>query len=242
LKKKQIMNTSNKNSVFFWSILLVTLGGIFLLRNFGLLDFHFPVKIWSWRLIPLIIGINAFLKGKNMEGVIAITIAVAFYIPDFLTQEQVKVYFKLWPLLLVGIGGLIMYRYFNPKFDAPARLLKADGSDFDYLSETNIMGGSNKKVFSKKFEGGQINCVMGGAQIDLTEADLAQKSALNIFILMGGLELRIPKDWNVHLDALPIMGGIEDQITKFPESVVNPDKKFYITGNIVMGGVEIKRY
>ena len=83
---------------------------------------------------------------------------------------------------------------------------------------------------------------MGGAQIDLTEADLAEKSGLNVFILMGGLELRVPKEWNVQIDVLPIMGGVEDQITKFPDSVVNKDKRFYLTGNVVMGGVEIKRY
>lgn len=59
---------------------------------------------------------------------------------------------------------------------------------------------------------------------------------------MGGLELRVPKEWNVMIDVLPIMGGVEDQITKFPDSVVNKEKKFYLSGNVVMGGVEIKRY
>lgn len=236
------MNTNNKNSVFFWSILLVVLGSLFLLRNFDLLNFSFPIKIWTWRLIPLIIGINAFLKGKNYEGIIATGIAVVFYIPDFLTRDQAQIYYKLWPLLLVAVGALILYKFYNPNIDFPSRNLKADGSDFEYLNESNIMGGTNKKVFSKKFEGGQVNCIMGGAQIDLTEADLADKSALNLFILMGGLELRVPKDWNIHMDVLPIMGGIEDQITKFPETVVNPEKKFYLTGNIIMGGVEIKRY
>ncbi|MCP9747286.1 cell wall-active antibiotics response protein [Lacihabitans sp. CS3-21] len=236
------MNNNNKNAVFFWSILLVSIGGLFLFRNFGMLNFNFPVKIFSWRLVPLIIGINAFLKGKNMEGIIATTIAVVFFIPDFLTSAERQTYYKLWPLLLVGLGGLILYKYFNPKFDMPKRQLKADGTDFEYLNESNIMAGTNKKVFSKNFEGGQVNCVMGGAQIDLTEADLAAKSGLNIFILMGGLELRVPKEWNVMIDVLPIMGGVEDQITKFPESVVNKEKKFYLSGNVVMGGVEIKRY
>ena len=61
------MNNNNKNAVFFWSILLVAIGGLFLLRNFGMLNFNFPIKIISWRLIPLIIGINAFLKGKNIK-------------------------------------------------------------------------------------------------------------------------------------------------------------------------------
>ena len=124
----------------------------------------------------------------------------------------------------------------------PKRQTKADGTDLEFINESNIMAGTQKKIFSKNFEGGQVNCVMGGAQIDLTEADLAEKSAMNVFILMGGLELRIPKEWNVIIDVLPIMGGVDDQITKFPESVVNKDKKFYLSGNVVMGGVEIKRF
>lgn len=236
------MNTDNKNSVFFWSILLISAGLIFLLRNFGLFNFKFPVDIISWRLIPLIIGINALLKGKFMEGIIATSIAVIFYVPDFLTSSERLIYFKLWPLLFIGFGGLIIYKYFNPKFDMPKRQTKADGTDLEFINESNIMAGTQKKIFSKNFEGGQVNCVMGGAQIDLTEADLAEKSAMNVFILMGGLELRIPKEWNVIIDVLPIMGGVDDQITKFPESVVNKDKKFYLSGNVVMGGVEIKRF
>ncbi len=236
------MNSRNQNSVFFWAILLITLGAVFLLRNFGLFNFHFPVKIFTWRLIPLIIGINAFLKGKNMEGIIGVTIATVFFIPDFLNASQTAAYYKLWPLLLVGIGGLILNKHFNPNFDKPTFTKNPDGSDFNFINESNFMGGSNKKLFTKNFEGGQLNCVMGGAQYDLTEADLAQKSSLNVFILMGGLEMRIPKDWNVQIDVLPIMGGVNDQITKFPENVVNLEKKFYLTGNVVMGGIEIKRF
>ena len=236
------MNTDNKNSVFFWAILFVSAGIIFLLRNFGLFNFKFPVDIISWRLIPLIIGINALLKGKYMEGIIATSIAVVFYVPDFLTSSERQIYFKLWPLLFVGLGGLIIYKYFNPKFDMPKRVKKADGTDIEFINESNIMAGTQKKIFSKSFEGGQVNCIMGGAQIDLTEADLAEKSAMNVFILMGGLELRIPKEWNVIFDVLPIMGGVDDQITKFPDSGVNKEKKFYLSGNVVMGGVEIKRF
>ena len=235
------MNANNKNSVFFWSLLLVTLGGVFLLKNFGMLDFKFPIKIISWRLIPLIIGINAFLKGENTKGIIATAIAVIFYVPDFLTPMERTTYYKLWPMLLIGGGGLIIYRYFNPQMDMPRRDLKADGSEMDTINESNIMGGTNKKIFTKNFEGGNMNCVMGGGQIDLTEADLGSNAVLNVFLLMGGLELKVPRDWNIIIDVLPIMGGINDQITKFPENIVNKDKKLLITGNIVMGGVDIKR-
>jgi hypothetical protein len=236
------MNSNNKNSVFFWSITLVVAGSLFLLRNFGLLNFTFPVKIFTWRLIPLFIGINAFLKGKTLEGIISTSIAIIFFVPDFLTIAERQTYYKLWPILLVGFGVLTLYKYFNPQFNMPKSELNADGSTHALINESNIMAGTNKKVFSKSFEGGRVNCLMGGAQIDLTEADLAEKSGLNIFIMMGGLELKIPKEWNVIIDVLPIMGGVEDQITKFPDGVVNKEKKFYLSGNVVMGGVEIKRF
>jgi hypothetical protein len=235
------MKNNNKNSVIFISVLLVSLGAVLLLRNFGLLDFKFPEKIISWRLIPLIIGINAFLKGKNIEGLIATTIAVVIFIPDYLTPEQIKFYRKLWPLLLVAIGGLILFKHYNPKYDLPKRELNAEGKDSEFLNESNIMAGTVKKVFSKEFEGGRINCIMGGAEIDLTESDLASASALNVLVIMGGLQLKIPKEWNVIIDVLPIMGGVEDQIMKYPDSVVDKEKRFLISGNVIMGGIEIKR-
>jgi hypothetical protein len=234
------MNTNNKNAVWVWSSILIGLGAMLLLRNFGLVHYKLPTHLISWRLIPLIIGINAFLKGKNTEGIIATTIAVVFFVPDFLTPQEKQVYFKLWPILLVAFGGLLLYKFYNPAFDIPRK--SNNSPDQAFISESNIMAGTNKKVFSKNFEGGQITCVMGGAQIDLTEADLAERAGLRVFILMGGLELRVPKEWNLLIDVLPIMGGVEDQITKFPVSVVEKDKTFYLTGNVVMGGVEIKRY
>lgn len=236
------MNNSNKNASYFWAIALTILGGLFLLRNFGLLDFNLPIKLISWRLIPLIIGINAFLKGKKVEGVVATSIAVIFYIPDFLNKADYAVYVKLWPLLLVALGGLILYKFYNPKYDFYAKPFDSDVTNEKFFHESNIMGGTNKKIFSKQFEGGRLTCIMGGAQLDFTEADIAANSVISVFILMGGLQLRVPKEWNVIIDVFPIMGGVEDQITKFPTTVVNPEKKIFLTGNVAMGGVEIKRY
>lgn len=235
------MKNNNQNSTFFWALLFIAGGGLFLLRNFGMLDFNIPVKLLSWRLIPLIIGINALLKKDYLNGLIAITISVVFYIPDFLTAAEKTQYYKLWPLLLVGVGITILLKYLYPKqFQSYNNY--AQEADFSNVNESNIMAGSSKKVFSKDFTGGQVTCIMGGSEIDLTEAGLQKTGVLKVFILMGGLELRVPKDWHIKLDVLPIMGGVDDKITKFPENVVNQEKVLVITGNVVMGGIEIKRY
>lgn len=235
------MNNNNTKTVTFTAILLISLGGLFLLRNFGLLNFRLPSNLISWRLIPLFIGINALGKGKQVEGIIGIAIAVIFFIPDFLTQAQTDFYRKLWPLLFVAGGAYIFYKnFYKGKYDIKTLNTPLD-SNFDTIDETHIMSGGTSKLNSKQFAGGSIRCFMGGAQIDLTETDLAPNAVLNVFTVMGGVQIKIPKEWNVKSDVFPIMGGVEDQISKFPASVVNDEKKFTITGNVVMGGIEIKR-
>lgn len=237
-KKNQMKN--NQNTTFFWALVFIAGGGIFLMRNFGMLDFNIPVKLISWRLIPLIIGINALLRKDYINGIIAITIAVVFYIPDFLTAAERTQYYKLWPLLLVGVGLTILAKYMFPQqFESFGTRELAE--DRNFVSESNIMAGSSSKFVTKNFTGGKVNCIMGGSELNLTEADLQNNATLRVFIMMGGMEMRIPKEWNVKLDVFPIMGGVEDKITKFPENVVDKSKVLVISGYVVMGGIEIKR-
>jgi hypothetical protein len=43
--------------------------------------------------------------------------------------------------------------------------------------------------------------------------------------------------WSISINAVPIMGGVDDKTYPSKEGV---SKRLVITGNIVMGGVEIK--
>ncbi len=232
----------NQNSSFFWAIVLTSVGIAYLFKNFGMLQFSLPKNLISWRLIPLIVGINAFWKGKNMEGIIAVSLAVIFYIPDFLTDPQILVYRKLWPLLLVAAGALVLSNMYFPSINKPtASVLNKDAQSFDSINETCIMGGSSNKVVSNSFVGGRLNALMGGMELDLREAELADNAILKVFIVMGGFELTVPKEWNIKIDVLPIMGGVDDQIKQYPSDIINTEKKLFISGNIVMGGIHIKR-
>ena len=209
------------------------------MRNFDMLHFTIPFDLISWRLIPLIIGINALMKKDYINGVISIIFAIIFYIPDFLTAAERVQYYKLWPLALVAIGVIILLkRQFPKQFDGT----QIQEGDLHYINESYIMGGSSKKFFTKEFIGGKINCIMGGSEINLTEADLVSNSVLNIFVVAGGIGLRVPKEWNIQLDIMAIAGGVDDKITKYPENVVNPSKRLILTGYVVAGGIEIKRY
>lgn len=230
---------NNNNSTIFWAFIFIVGGGIFLMRNFNMLHFDIPFDIISWRLIPLMIGINALMKKDYINGVVSILFAIIFYIPDFLTAAERVQYYKLWPLALVAVGVVILLkRQFPKQFDGT----QIQAGDLNFINESNIMGGSSKKFFTKEFIGGKINCIMGGSEVNLTEADLVNNSVLNIFVVAGGIALRVPKEWNIQLDIMAIAGGVDDKITKYPENVVNPAKRLVLTGYVVAGGIEIKRY
>jgi hypothetical protein len=59
---------------------------------------------------------------------------------------------------------------------------------------------------------------------------------LNVFALCGGINIKIPPDWSVVLQGTPILGGFEEKTIVPP----NKDKRLYVTGYAIMGGLEIR--
>ena len=101
-----------------------------------------------------------------------------------------------------------------------------------------MLSGVKRVITSKEFRGGELTSFMGGCEIDLRDADMKGNEAqINVNILMGGIEIRVPMGWTVSVEATPIMGGVEDK-TYLPKEGFS--KRLVITGSIIMGGVEIK--
>jgi hypothetical protein len=78
---------------------------------------------------------------------------------------------------------------------------------------------------------------MGGCEIDLRNASIESGDAIiDVFAFWGGVEIRVPMDWTVIVDATPLLGGFDDK-TRPPET---PSKKrLVLKGYAIMGGVEI---
>jgi hypothetical protein len=79
---------------------------------------------------------------------------------------------------------------------------------------------------------------MGGHDLDLRPARIASGPAvIDLFVWWGGVDIRVPQDWKVSCEALPIMAGIEDQ-TRPPAGEAKGH--LILKGLVVMGGVEVK--
>jgi len=75
-----------------------------------------------------------------------------------------------------------------------------------------VMGQSHGVSHSTSFQGGDMTSVMGGSRLDLREAKMApgQEATIDVFGVMGEVEILVPEDWVVDVRATPVMGGVRD--------------------------------
>ena len=101
-----------------------------------------------------------------------------------------------------------------------------------------FMGSVARKVVTQEFRGGEIEAMMGGGDIDLRSAHMANGTArLEINLIMGGVNLFVPEDWSVEYQGAPIMGSVEDRSKRPPDASKG---RLIITGIIVMSSVIIR--
>jgi hypothetical protein len=150
----------------------------------------------------------------------------------FATQQQwIRIHFwaVIGPLMLVLAGGSVVWRAFNRP--------SPDGVGDAYIRTFAVFSGSELRP-TVPFEGADLTAVMGGVNLDLSNAPMARDTAvIDVFALMGGAVLLVPRDWDVTVRVVCLMGGCSD---KRRPATVPATKHLIIQGMAVMGGVEIK--
>ncbi len=103
------------------------------------------------------------------------------------------------------------------------------------INAVGVRGGAEEKVTSD-FRGGYVRAVMGGVELDLTEATIEDPPAtIEMTVVMGGAEIAVPEGWNVRVDTRPILGGVDEHGAS--DEREHPD--LILTGKVIMGGVLI---
>ena len=228
----------NKKS--FWGGLLIIIAGIFLfMQNFNLLPFVVPAYFFTWKM--LLIGIGIFyLPTRNWFGALLLIGTGTYFILPDLGIYNITIA-QLWPLGLVALGIIIMTRR-PKKEDKKKTTFNLEKTMDGYIESSVIFASDVKKISSYDFKGGHISVVCGGLEMDLTNCTLSkEKNIINLEIVFGGVSLTVPREWNIVSEATPIMGGIDDEITEQKDRYVDPAAELIIRGNVVMGGLEIKR-
>lgn len=215
---------------------LVAAGVLWTLDNLGYTDAD-QILRW-WPVLLLAVGLMK-LTGVGMDKQTSLgaflTIAGALLLLD--EAGVVNVSFRiLWPLLFIFMGVQITLRALRGGAAGPA----AAGADADdYVRSFAVMGAVTRRNDSQTFRGGELTAVMGGIELDLTNAIPAGgRAVVDLFAIWGGIDIRVPEDWRVEIDATPVMGAVESKARVTPG--IEPIGTLVLRGLVIMGGVEIK--
>jgi predicted membrane protein len=99
----------------------------------------------------------------------------------------------------------------------------------------------NKRVLSKKFEGGKLTAAFGGIDLDLTQADFSGTVYLQIDVIFGGTKILVPPHWDVRVEITNIAAGVEDK-RMYSQTEVDPEKVLVLRGTCFFGGLEIRSF
>lgn len=212
-------------------IILIIIGGLFIIDNYGMLDIRIPFEILAWQNILIVVGLISLVASSNKTvGVVLIAVGAIGHFPE------------LWPILLIALGIYIIYRRSGTSTgEAPNSSSGAAFTSSDYLNDTAIFGGGKKVIDSNNFKGGKTTAIFGGSEIDLVNTKLAPgEHVIDTFAMFGGTTFFVPKNMKVIVDIIAIFGGFSDERRKDVDTVYDEESTLRIKGFVLFGGGEVK--
>ncbi|HEX8361633.1 MAG TPA: DUF1707 domain-containing protein [Longimicrobium sp.] len=102
-----------------------------------------------------------------------------------------------------------------------------------------VMGGATRRGAWAPPRQLNVIAVMGGAELDFRQARIAPGvTEVNVFALMGGVQIVVPPGVHVEMNGIAIMGGFDEKVrAEAPPAPGSPILR--IGGFAMMGGVEV---
>jgi len=206
---------------------LVILGNVGVLENFGsLLANYWPA------LLILAGGFNIVTNPAGRVG--GVIVATAGLLLLLINIDQIQIFDRIsfWPVVLILVGIWFLFRAGK----------EPTVVDKDSLNLVALFSGNSSRVVSQAFKGGSSFAMFGGSEVDLRDVKLSSGEAkFDVFVMFGGAEITVPKDWEIVIKGLPIFGGMDDK-TSAParEGELDDPSTLVINYLALFGGVEVK--
>ena len=214
-------------------VAIIVAGLVLTLDNLGLVEAHLIFKLWPLVLVALGVA-KLRQEGSGGTGAWVLIFVGAFIL--LANFGRVHLTDALGPLLIVALGILLVVKALKQSRGVPPELEKSD----DFLQGTAIFGAFKRRVLTQDFRGGELTAIFGGFEVDLRHAAIAENQArVDVFVLFGGGEIRVPEGWEVANRATSIMGSVGDNTYHGGEAqAARP--RLVLTGLTLFGGVEVK--
>jgi predicted membrane protein len=234
----------------FFGVVLLTVGGLFLLDNLDIIETR---SVWRsfWPLLFLAWGTSRVISGdaKRLLPWLAIG-GGAVLLANRMFGFPLDLARMFWPLLLIAFGALILYRAWRRPAVVHASRAAAGTAAFrtaetDTSADTSstfkdsaMLGSVERRNVSQSFRGGEASAFLGSVEIDLRDSRMASTVAvIDVSVMIGSIELRIPRHWTVESRVSAMLGSFEDH-TDTP--IASSANRLVVRGSVFMGAVEIR--
>jgi len=226
---------------WFWGLFFILAGGAFLANSLELFTTH--INFWS---LLLTVGLLAIIIGSilhfNFTGILVPLSIIGVIFAEDLGITAITP----WPIIitavLLSIGLDIIFSKKNTvrlgvhvgsdSFDTTI----VDEEDSEEINYQVSFGSGVKYVNTNNLKKARFSCKFGALKVYFDNAKPSKNGAEIILdVAFGGAEIYIPKSWNVAVETLAMLGGVEERRHK--EATEGP--KVVIKGNVSLGGVEI---
>jgi predicted membrane protein len=220
-----------------FGILVILVGTLALLDNLRVFDAREVIQFWP--MVFVVFGVLKMLQAREAPGrvlggaLVAIGVAITLRNMGYITLR----WRDWWPVLLIA-GGLfvIVNGRFGRKDAKALGAVEFKSSDDAAVDVGVLMSGVNMANATTDFKGGRVSAIAGGVELDLRNASIQSGAVLDVFVFMGGIEIKVPGDWSVVCNCSPILGGVDNKTVP----PANATKRLVVTGQVVMGGVEVR--
>ena len=207
-------------------VLVVLAGVVLLLDRTGVLDVDLgTVAATLWPLAVVLVGLTSLLLvPRAWYGPLVITAAGVVLLLDRVDVLDVSVWDYLWPIAVIFIGlGITV--------GAAAR-----DDQGERITAIAFWWGAERRTRSRTFRSASLTAIMGGVELDLREADIEGTARVDVFAFWGGVEIKVPRTWEVRTSGLPLLGGWENKTE--PPAGGGPVLDVRLV--TIMGGAEVR--
>lgn len=205
-----------------FGLLLLGAGVIFWLDQIGRIDAHDYMMWWPLGLIAM--GVGHLFDRRWVGAALWFLVGSYFLLPLFgFGHVQVWRIIGVWPLLISVAGVTLVMQ----------ALERTPADSFHVIA---VMAGNNPHIGSQSFRRGEAVAVMGGCEIDLSAAKIVDEAVIDVLAFWGGIEIRVPRGWEVVGHVAPILGGYEDKTESAPANA----PRLVVRGSAIMGGIEVR--
>jgi predicted membrane protein len=236
-------------------VLIITAGVLLFADRSGAINL--PEWLLSWPMILIVIGSYLGVRHgfRGPAWIILILIGSIFLLRHVDSDLDFRNY--TLPLIVIAIGLVMVFRpqkknrekwrksMQDRRADISSATTSSDvrATSDDFLDTLTVFGGVKKNIITKTFQGGEITTFFGGTELNLTQADINGRVAIEITQMFGGTKLIVPPNWRIKSDDLVcIFGGLDDKRPIQNEMVFDNEKVLVLRGTCMFGGIEIRSY